>query len=100
MRFKVYRETTPMQMFEVLKKCRWCEDDKMAWYYVGQMVGTRNMLASSYDEGVTLSGRWKNPTVIYPEKNGVFRHVIKHHYFHNGEGFVDTFEIIIKPKKG
>jgi hypothetical protein len=100
MSFKVYRETKPLEIFNYLKGKRYIDDDEMAWYYVGQVVGTRNMMASTYDRGVTLSGYWKNPTIIYPEKDGIFRHGFKHIFYHNGEGFVDSIEIIIEPKKG
>jgi len=94
-RMTIDRDTQGVDIFKVLKKCRWPKDDKERWWVAGQMIGARNQMVHVYDGGVMMINRFGHTKSIKAKPGDVFKYRFLHHYFHNSEGFVDVFEILI-----
>lgn len=99
MRMKIDRDTQGIDVFKVLKKCRWTKDDKECWWIAGQMIGARNHITYSLKNGIEIDGPLNKRKQIYAKPGDVFSHKFKHLYFHNGEGFVDIFQIEVTAKE-
>jgi hypothetical protein len=92
---KIDRNTQGVDIYKALKKCRWPKDKKDRWWIAGQMIGTRNQMVHILKRGVEIDAAFNKRKQIYAKPGEVFKFKFLHHYFHNGEGFVDVFQIEI-----
>ncbi len=99
MRMNIDRNTNGSDIYKVLKKCRWTKDKAERWWIAGQIIGARNHIVYALENGVEIDGPLNKRRKIYAKPGEVFGRKFSHLYYHNGEGFVDVFQIEITAKE-